>query len=113
VQLANFSPDEPLSVTLQRFAFNCEQAHQAWNPDGSDNCTSGGEDQAFTEMIHAINRPVSGTFGPDGAFYLVDFGAVRDFGQSDALSKFHNGADAPLVQIPYTGTIWRISRASG
>jgi hypothetical protein len=46
----------------------------------------------------------------DGAFYLVDFGAVRDFGRSDPRSMFTNGADAPLVQIPGTGVIWKISK---
>jgi hypothetical protein len=40
----------------------------------------------------------------------VDYGAVRDFGQSDPKTKFTNSADAPLVQIPHTGVIWRISR---
>ena len=49
-------------------------------------------------------------FGPDGALYLVDYGAVRDFGQSNPLTKFTVADDAPLVQIPGTGVIWRISR---
>ena len=113
VQLVNFSrPGEPLSLTLQRFAYNCISTNQAWNPNGAPACKTGGEDQAFTEMIHGINRPVGGMFGPDGAFYLVDYGAVRDVGQSDPLSKFKVAADAPLVQIPFTGTIWRISRTT-
>jgi len=61
-------------------------------------------------------------FGPDGALYLVDYGAVRDFGQSDPRSVFHSAPEScvpsdpacryngPLVQIPQTGVIWRISR---
>ena len=62
-------------------------------------------------------------FGPDGALYLVDYGAVRDFGQSDPRSIFHSAPEncnpatnpacrynGPLVQIPQTGVIWRISR---
>jgi len=53
----------------------------------------------------------------------VDFGAVRDFGRSTederpnpatvdtpGNSKFINPAHVPLVQIPGTGVIWRISR---
>jgi len=35
---------------------------------------------------------------------------VRDPGQSDPRSAFVNPADAPLVQIPGSGTIWKISR---
>jgi hypothetical protein len=58
-------------------------------------------------------------FGPDDALYLVDYGAVRDFGQSDPRSRFVDApapcpvggcSNAPLVQIPQTGVIWRISR---
>ena len=45
--------------------------------------------------------------------YLVDFGAVRDFGRSTPDSAFTNAADAPLVQIPGTGVIWKISRTGG
>jgi len=33
---------------------------------------------------------------------------VRDFGQSDAATKFITPADGPLVQIPGTGVIWKI-----
>lgn len=44
------------------------------------------------------------------AFYLVDFGAVRDFGRATPGSRFTNPDDAPLVQIPGTGVIWKISR---
>jgi hypothetical protein len=32
---------------------------------------------------------------------------------SDGGSQFKNPANAPLVQIPGTGTIWRISRSNG
>jgi hypothetical protein len=34
---------------------------------------------------------------------------VRDFGQSDPATAFQGGAaNAPLVQIPGTGVIWKI-----
>ena len=61
-------------------------------------------------MLRGINRPTTILFGPDGAAYLVDYGAVRDPGQSDPRTAFQVPADAPLVQIPGTGTIWKISR---
>jgi hypothetical protein len=95
VSLVNFSPPgEPLRVELSRFAFNKTF------------------EQAFPSGIHGINRPVDGKFGPDGAFYVVDYGAVRDVGQSDPDSKFQVAGDGPLVQIPGTGVIWKISRNS-
>ncbi len=96
VQLINFSrPGEPLKLTLQRFAFNKTF------------------EQAFVSQIRGINRPVDLKFGPDACAYLVDYGAVRDFGQSDPDSKFKVAADGPLVQIPGTGVIWKICSAAG
>jgi glucose/arabinose dehydrogenase len=93
VQLVTFSrPGQPLRLELSRFAYNRTF------------------EQAFVSQIHGINRPVDGKFGPDGAFYLVDYGAVRDFGQSDPESKFKVEGDGPLVQIPGTGVIWKISK---
>lgn len=93
IELVNFSaPDEPLRIRQQRFAAN----------------TTG--DQAFTDGIRGINRPVDLKFGPDGCAYLVDYGAVRDFGQSDPATKFKDANDGPLVQIPGTGVIWKICR---
>ena len=92
IELVNFSaPGTPLQVKQQRFAFN----------------NTG--DQAFTDPgVAGINRPTDLKFGPDGCAYLVDYGAVRDFGQSDPATKFKAAADAPLVQIPGTGVIWKI-----
>jgi hypothetical protein len=92
IELVNFSaPGVPLQVKQQRFAFN----------------STG--DQAFTDPgVAGINRPTDLKFGPDGCAYLVDYGAVRDFGQSDPATKFKAAADAPLVQIPGTGVIWKI-----
>ena len=94
IELVNFSaPGQPLRLNLQRFAVN----------------TTG--DQAFTDGIRGINRPTNLRFGPDNCAYLVDYGAVRDFGQSDPATKFVTAADAPLVQIPGTGVIWKICGA--
>jgi len=74
---------------------------------------AGETEQAFVLQIRGINRPTTIRFGPDGAAYLVDYGAVRDPGNSDEGSRFQNPGDAPLVQIPGTGTIWKISRVDG
>ena len=62
--------------------------------------------------MHGINRPTTIRFGPDGAAYLVDYGAVRDPGGADRRSAVVNPANAPLVQLPGTGTIWKISRVN-
>jgi hypothetical protein len=107
IEMVHFLKDG--RVQLTRFAFNCSAADQVTDPDGRKRCTDPA-DQAFSNQIRGINRPVDGKFGPDGAFYLVDFGAVRDFGRSDPRTLFTNPADAPLVQIPGTGVIWKISK---
>jgi glucose/arabinose dehydrogenase len=117
VELVNFSKrGDPLQLSLSRFAFNCRAANQHLNPDGGPRCRDAkGDDasagQAFAEMISGINRPIQVLFGPDGALYLVDYGAVRDFGQSDPRTTFVGGpADGPLIEIPKTGVIWKITR---
>jgi len=98
VELVNFSgPGDTLQIQQSDFAFN----------------NTG--DQAFTDPgVQGINRPTDLKFGPDGCAYLVDYGAVRDFGQSDPATKFVDEpgfpTNAPLVQIPGTGTIWKICR---
>jgi glucose/arabinose dehydrogenase len=93
VELVNFSkPGAPLQLSQQRFAHNTTF------------------DQAFTDGIRGINRPTNLRFGPDDCAYLVDYGAVRDFGQSDPDSKFQVAGDGPLVQIPGTGVIWKICK---
>jgi glucose/arabinose dehydrogenase len=92
VKLINFSdPGEPLVLKIMRFARNTtfEQAF-----------VSGG--------IRGFNRPTNVRFGPDGCAYVVDYGAVRDFGQSDPASKFVGDGNGPLLQIPHTGVIWKI-----
>jgi glucose/arabinose dehydrogenase len=110
VELVNFtSDDNPAELSLSKFAFNCARADQRHDTDGTPRC-NGDSDQAFTQMLRGINRPVTIRFGPDGAAYLVDYGAVRDPGGADPRSRFRNPANAPLVQIPGTGVVWRISR---
>jgi hypothetical protein len=118
IELVNFSrPGEPLALYLSMFAFNCKAENQRHTPDGGPSCTAR-EDQAFAastadRIIHGINRPIQVLFGPDGALYLVDYGAVRDFGQSDPRSRYIGPADGPLAQIPGTGVIWKIARTAG
>ena len=91
VKLINFSPpDQALALKIQRFAHNTTF------------------EQAFADGIRGFNRPTNVRFGPDGCAYVVDYGAVRDFGQSDPDVKFVGAANGPLVQIPGTGVIWKI-----
>lgn len=113
IELINFTKQgNPNELLMSRFAFNCPAPAQRHDPDGASRCDvkSG---QAFADMLRGINRPTTVRFGPDGAAYLVDYGAVRDFGRSDPKTRFTVPADAPLVQIPGTGTIWKISRVDG
>jgi hypothetical protein len=91
VKLVNFSrEEEPLALKIMRFAHNTTF------------------EQAFVSGARGFNRPTNIKFGPDGCAWVVDYGAVRDFGQSDPDSKFIVPGDGPLVQIPHTGVIWRI-----
>jgi hypothetical protein len=91
VKLINFSkPGQPLALEISLFAHNNTF------------------DQAFVSAIHGMNRPTNVRMGPDGCAWIVDYGAVRDFGQGGADSKFVGAANGPLVQIPGTGVIFRI-----
>jgi hypothetical protein len=92
VKLLNFAQqsEKPLALNLQRFAYNKTF------------------EQAFVSGIAGFNRPTNVRFGPDDCAYVADYGAIRDFGQSDPDTKFKNPADAALVQIPNTGVIWKI-----
>ena len=85
----------PLSISFENFARN----------------NTG--DQAFISAAHpaGFNRPTNVRFGPDGCAYVVDYGAVRDPGGGPGGdTRFVNPADAPLVQIPGTGVIFKICR---
>ena len=110
--LMNFSKRQPLQISLSRFAFNCRSQDQRHGPDGAAQCANA-QGQAFVNQLRGINRPVTAVFGPDGALYVVDYGAVRDDGLSEPNSRYADVAHAPLVQIPGTGVIWRISRTDG
>src|SRR5713101_704857 len=93
VKLINFSKSgDPLELKIQRFAHNVTFEQAFVNPD----------------HLRGFNRPTNVRFGPDGCAYIADYGAVRDFGQSDPDSKFKVAGDGPLVQIPGTGVIWKI-----
>ena len=98
IKLLNFSKvEEPLELKISRFAFN-KTFEQAFVSPG---------------FLHAFNRPTNVRFGPDGCAWVADYGAVRDFGQSDPDSKFVGDGNGPLVQIPGTGVIWRICPPGG
>jgi hypothetical protein len=93
----NFNQDRssPLQLSFQNFARN----------DTGN--------QAFISSTHTagFNRPTNVRFGPDDCAYVVDYGAVRDPGRGPAGdTRFADAADAPLVQIPGTGVIFRICR---
>jgi hypothetical protein len=92
IKLINFSggDDDALALKVMGFARN----------------NTG--DQAFVSGIRGFNRPTNIKFGPDGCAWVADYGAVRDFGQSGADTKFKVAGDGPLLQIPHTGVIWRI-----
>ena len=98
VKLMNFNqdPSAPLSISFENFARN----------------NTG--DQAFISSTKtaAFNRPTNLRFGPDDCAYVVDYGAVRDPGGGPGGdTRFVNPADAPLVQIPGTGVVWKICRS--
>jgi hypothetical protein len=95
VKLINFNQDKnlPLQLSFQNFARN------------------NSNDQAFISATNpaAFDRPTNVRFGPDGCAYVVDYGAVRDPGGGPGgATRYLDPADAPLVQFPGTGTIFKI-----
>jgi len=95
VRLINFNDDKnlPLQLSFQNFARN----------------NTG--DQAFISTTNpaAFDRPTNLRFGPDECAYVVDYGAVRDVGGGPGgPTRYVDPADAPLVQFPGTGTIFKI-----
>ena len=97
VKVVNFldSEDGVMSLNIARFAKN----------------NTG--DQAFITGAHGLNRPTGLRFGPDGCAWVVDWGVVRDPGQSGIDTNVKNPADGPLPQVPGTGTVFRICRSGG
>jgi hypothetical protein len=92
VKLINFNQN-PLQLSFSDFARN----------DTGD--------QAFISSKHpaGFDRPTNVRFGPDGCAYVVDYGAVRDPGGGPGgETRYVDPLDAPLVQIPGTGTIFKI-----
>jgi hypothetical protein len=96
-------------LDLSRFAFTCPAASQTHLADGSPDCT-GESEQAFVQKVHGINRPVTAMFGPDGALYVVDYGAVRDFGLATQTPSSRWPRTSRSCRSLSTGVIWRISR---
>jgi hypothetical protein len=91
IKLINFSkPGDALALQIQRFAHNTTF------------------EQAFADGLRGFNRPTNIRMGPDGCAWVADYGAVRDFGQSDPDIKYVGADNGPLLQIPGTGVIWRI-----
>jgi hypothetical protein len=95
VKLINFNqdPTKPLALSFRNFARNVTG------------------DQAFISADHpaGFNRPTNVRFGPDGCAYVADYGAVRDPGGGPGgPTRYIDPADAPLVQFPGTGVIWKI-----
>jgi hypothetical protein len=89
----NQDPNSPLQISFQNFARN----------DTGD--------QAFISSANpaGFNRPTNLRFGPDGCAYVVDYGALRDPGGGPGgPTRYLDPADAPLVQFPGTGVIFKV-----
>ena len=110
IELVNFSQRrQPSELELSRFAFNCARRPTSGTiPDGTPRC-AGETDQAFDAKLRGINRPITIRFGPDGARTSSTTARCATRRRRPALA-FRNPANAPLVQIPGTGMIWKISR---
>jgi hypothetical protein len=104
---ANGSPEVGHEVKLMNFV-DQDQGQYSINFSNFARNTTG--DQAFVTGIHGMNRPTNVRFGPDRCAWVVDYGAVRDAGQSGVDTKFKVPGDGLLLQIPGTGVIFRICR---
>src|SRR3989442_6669272 len=84
IKLINFSaPGQPFALKTMRFAHNTTF------------------EQAFVDGLRGFNRPTNVRMGPDGCAWVVDYGAVRDFGQSDPAAKYvgaNNGLSLPRIR---------------
>jgi len=95
-----------------RFAFNCKQSDQRHDPDGTPKC-AGGERPGLHQPgprhqppdHHPLRTGRRGVPGGPTARCATQAAPIRGRG-------FVNPANAPLVQLPGTGTIWRISRSN-
>jgi hypothetical protein len=104
---ANGSPEVGHEVKLMNIAGQGEGQVSLSFSNFARNTTG---DQAFVSGIRGMNRPTNLRFGPDGCAWVVDYGAVRDAGQSGVDTKFKVPGDGLLLQIPNTGVIFRICR---
>ncbi len=94
MKLVNFvdSDDGVLQLNITRFAKN-----------------KSGE-PAMVTGERGWNRPTQLRFGPDGCAWVVDWGVVRDPGQSGTDTQVATPGDGPLAQVPGTGAVFRICR---
>jgi hypothetical protein len=104
---ANGSPEVGHEVKLMNFV---DQGGGQFSITFSNFARNTTGDQAFVSGIRGMNRPTNVRFGPDGCAWVVDYGAVRDAGQGGADTKYKVPGDGLLLQIPYTGVIFRICR---
>ena len=70
-------------------------------------------DQAFVSGAHGLNRPTNVRMGPDGCAWIVDYGAVRDFGQGGPELEVRRRGQWPVGANPGTGAIFRICPEQG
>ena len=82
VELVNFSSTAAAaSCELSRSRSTAAQADQRHDPGRHAARATARPSRRSLRRSRGINRPTTIRFGPDGAAYLVDYGAVRDSGQ--------------------------------
>src|SRR5207253_11393180 len=83
IKIINFSaPGQPLALKILRFAHNTTF------------------EQSFVDGLRGFNRPTNVRMGPDGCAWVVDYGAVHDFGQSDPDAKYVGANNGPSCRSP-------------